>query len=340
MVFGNPQALWLLAAWLLVAWLGWRAERGRVRIAQRIGRPALLDRLYPSSVGRWRSRRLLLYLLALLLLIVAAARPQYGEVEQTLQSVGTHVIVALDCSPSMMAEDVQPNRLEKAKQSLKLMLRRLEGNRVGIIAFAGVAFLQCPMTLDHGMAALVLQSIAPDSIGVAGTDLGAAVSTAIQAFDRGAGDGGRALILITDGEDHEGKLDEAADEAAAQGVVIYAIGIGTARGAPIAKEKGGFKEDQTGAKVNTQLQMSSLQKLAQVTGGAAYEAGDNPSAAIRAIVKRIEQQERIELAVRRHVIHQDRFQWFLVPALALLLWAMLLRPEPTRHETSAAQSPA
>ena len=195
----------------------------------------------PLSVKRWRRRRQLLALAAVLLLIIAASRPQYGRIVQTTRSMGTNVLIALDCSASMKAQDVPPSRIERAKQSLDLLLHQLGGNRAGIVAFAGVAFLQCPMTLDHGMAALILKSLDTDSISVPGTDIGEAIKVSTEAFERGAGEGGRALVLLTDGEDHGGKVLDMAREAAAKKIRIYAVGIGTSRGAPLIEEKGGIQ---------------------------------------------------------------------------------------------------
>jgi Ca-activated chloride channel family protein len=330
MHFDNPQALYLLFFWLVLVWLAVRAGRWRLDVALKIGQPELLERLYPLSIRQWRRRRSLLILIAALLLIIAAARPQYGQLEQTVRSAGTNVLIALDCSRSMEAQDVMPNRITRAKQALNTLLRRLGGDRVGIIAFAGNAFLQCPMTLDHAMAELVLKSMDTNSVGVPGTDLASAINVATAAFDRGAGEGGRALVLLTDGEDNEGKGAAAAKAAAAKGVKIYSIGFGTTRGAPLLEEKGGFKEDASGGKVNTRLDLQSLNAISDATGGRVYEAGSSPERAIEAVLHDLSLQQKSDLEARRLVIRQERFQWFLVPALALLLWAMLLRPAPTQ----------
>lgn len=332
MHFGNPQILWLLPLWPILIWMGWGALAWRERVAARIGRPQSLERLYPASVRRWRRRRLTLALVAVALLIFSAARPQYGQIEQTTKSIGSNVLVALDCSASMNAQDVRPSRIERAKQSLELLLRDLIGDRVGIVAFAGAAYLQCPMTLDHDMAILVLKALDTQSVGVPGTDLGAAIDTATEAFERGAGEGGRSLVLITDGEDNEGKGLAAAQRAAAKGVKIFAVGIGTERGAPLMEKNGGFKEDPAGAKINTRMRMDTLEAIAKATGGVAIAAGDSSGYAVDRVARVIADAKKLELESRRQILYQDRFQWFLAPALILILWMMLLRPEPTRLE--------
>jgi Ca-activated chloride channel family protein len=226
-----------------------------------------------------------------------------------------------------------------------MLLQRLIGNRTGIVAFAGEAFLACPMTLDQEMAGLVLQSLATDAVGVQGTDIGQAIDTATGAFERGAPEGGRALVLLTDGEDLEGQAIAAARRAKAKGVHIYAIGIGTARGTPLLEKKdgnsGGFKDDPaTGKKVNTRLQMETLSQIADITGGKALAAEDAPGAAVDRVSQLIESLEKSDLEARRQVLYQDRFQWFLAPALILILWMMMMRPAQTTPGTKIPEEPA
>jgi Ca-activated chloride channel family protein len=345
MHFGNPQVLWLLFLWLVLVILGVRTLAWRARVARRIGQPELVERLYPAEVRLWRRRRLALTLAALLFLIIAAARPQYGRIERTMRSVGTNVLIAVDCSKSMDADDVKPSRIEAARRSLGMLLHRLTGNRVGILAFAGEAFLACPMTLDQEMAGLVLQSLDTDAVGVQGTDIGAAIETATGAFERGAPEGGRALVLLTDGEDLEGHAIEAARQAKAKGVHVYAIGIGTAQGTPLLEKKegntGGFKDDpNTGKKVNTRLQMQTLDQIASITGGKAFAADDAPGAAVDHVSALIESLAKSDLEARKQVLFQDRCQWFLAPALLLILCMMLMRPTPTRPGGKVPEKPA
>lgn len=331
MHWGNPEILWLLLLIPALGWLALRTLAWRSRTAQSIGEPAVLARLYPSSAARWRRRRLLLTLLGATLLIVAAARPQYGKVEQTFKTYGTSALIALDCSPSMNAHDVMPSRLGAAKDCLKIFLRKMQGNQVGIVAFAGTAFLQCPMTVDTGMAATILDSIDTDSVGLAGTDIGKAIEVSLTAFEN-AGDNvaARTLVLITDGEDNEGRGLKMAKKAAEMDVRIYAVGIGTKRGAPLEKKGGGFLENTRGLKVNSRMQMGTLAEIAKTTGGEAYEAGSRPALAVQSIVEAIYRQQKIELEDRKQIIYQDRFQWFLYPALLALIFSAALMPERSR----------
>jgi Ca-activated chloride channel homolog len=341
--FGNPQLLWLLLAWPPLLWLGQWSLAWRRRLEQRLGQPALLGRLHPASVVGWRRRRLGLLSAAVLLLIVAAARPQYGQIEQTLRSMGVNVLVAMDCSASMRARDAQPtlgaqspSRLDWAKQSLQWIIRQIHGDRIGIISFAGDAFLQCPLTLDYDLAGVVLDALDSHTVSRQGTDLGRAIDVASEAFAHGAEDGGKALVLITDGEDNEGHALEATRRAAAKGIVIYAIGVGSERGAPITGDNGQFMADKSGAKVNSQLRMDALEAIAKETGGVAYQAGTSPGIIAEKIAERIQGQEQAEMESRRQIMYQDRFQWFLWPALLLIVWALLSRPEATRLAGAAA----
>ena len=329
MIFGNEDALWLLCGWPVLLLLGWSAIRWRCRVSGTNGESGQLSRLYPGSVLAWRFRRLLLVLLACLVLLFAAARPQYGRIERQVRSQGVNILVALDCSRSMGAKDVIPSRIERAKQSMEILVNRLAGNRVGIIAFAGTAVLQCPMTLDRNMAMLMMNALDTETVGVPGTDLGFAIETAVQAFERGTDEGARTLVIITDGEDHEGNISDALEKAKAAGVRIYTIGIGTTRGVPLQDGSGRFMENSEGSKVNTRMQMNTLRQIGDVTGGMALEAGVTPERAVAAIAERISRQEKADIEQRREVIHMDRFQWFLVPVLVILFWVLFRRPEQT-----------
>ena len=332
MHFGNPIALWALAFLPVLAYFGWRAARRRRRSYETLGERSLVTQLFHHSIPRWHVRRFWIALTAIGLLGVSAARPQYGRVEQTLRRAGIDVLIAIDTSPSMMASDVMPNRLQMAKSSLKRLVRGLRGNRLGIIAFDGDAFLLCPMTLDHALANLILDSVDGSMTGVAGTDFGRAIRVAQGAFKRG-GTGSAALVLITDGEDNEGNGLEAAEEAAEAGIRIFALGIGTDRGAPVPDGRGGFKEREDGAKVVSQLDMAGLREIAEVTGGRAFDGGSNPSFAVNSIISRIDRMQKGELESRKIVLYQDRYPWFIAPAMVLLLWLLVSRPR--RHERAA-----
>lgn len=339
MQWGNPTALWALAIVPVAALVAWWAASRRRRAARRLGTAQLVDRLYADSVRSWRRTRTFVALTALLLLCLAAARPQYGRVEQSVRRAGIDIILAVDVSASMLAGDLEPHRLARAREALGRLLGRLRGNRIGIIAFAGDAFLLCPMTQDAAIAKMVLESIDERTVGVQGTDLGRVIEVAEGAFKRG-GSGSHVLVLITDGEDNEAR-GLAAARKAAETLRIFAVGIGTERGAPVPEGRQGYKETPGGGKVVSRLDMQTLTAIALETGGTAYAVGDNPASAVGIVADEIDQLEKVMQESRKFVIYQDRYGWFVVPAMALMLWLLLSRPrQATQPRPALEMTPA
>lgn len=336
MHFGNPDALWGLALLAVLFAVGSMAM-GRRRLAvRRLGDRVLVKQLFAGSVGRWRMRQFLAGLAAFGLLAFAAARPQYGQIEQRIQSAGVDVMIAIDTSPSMTADDVFPNRLAAAQGALRTLLERFRGNRVGIIAFAGEAFLVCPMTIDHAMAGIILDSIDENTIGLAGTDIGKAIDLAVGSFEKRSS-GSRVLVLLTDGEDNEGRGVKAARLAADAGVQILAIGIGTQKGSTLRAPNGEIRSGPSGAKIHSRMNLAGLDKIARETGGLAYAAGEDPTRSVNSIALRIDRIQKSEIEGNKLVIYQDRFEWFLGPAIALLFYILLSRP--ARLEAVAGMTP-
>ncbi|MFQ5351437.1 MAG: VWA domain-containing protein, partial [Thermoanaerobaculia bacterium] len=239
---GSPDSLWLL--WLVpaVAVFFVYSFSARGRLLRRFASPAMLARL-TAGVSRPRQRfKAALVALGLLTAVLALAELKYGFTWEEVQRRGVDIVVALDVSDSMLVEDAEAggklSRLERAKREIADLLRIVVGDRIGLVAFAGTAFLECPLTLDYGAAHLFLSSIDTDLIPVKGTALGAALRTSLEAFEGGS-HSSRAIILITDGEDHGGEALAAAEEAKLAGVRIFAIGIGRDEGAPIPAPGGG-----------------------------------------------------------------------------------------------------
>jgi len=268
---------------------------------------------------------------AVLFLFVAFARPQWGKKESEVTSKGQDIIVAIDVSLSMLAEDMKPNRLEKAKFELKSFIESLKTDRIGIITFAGRAFLQCPLTLDYEAAKMYLDIIDPGSIPVPGTAIAEAINLAVKAFEETELKN-RVLIIITDGEDHEGKVLEAAAEAKKQGVVIHVIGIGSTTGEPIPLRDGsgsliGYKKDKSGSIVTTKLNDELLRKIALVGGGNYFSASTTQDELSRILydISKMEKKTHSSLRLDRY---QDRYGWFLVLGLVFLLLETIF-PETT-----------
>ena len=243
MRFGNPEALLALGLLPVVALLLWlTAARRRTLLARYAAHP-MLAHLMPGHNRVRSAMRHVLLLAAVALAVVAAARPQWGYEDRRIRSRGVDLIVAVDTSLSMLAQDYRPDRLSRAKDLLQNILWMAQGDRVGVVAFAGDAVVMCPLTLDHRMASMALRSLDPGTVGLQGTSLYAAVDAAARAFET-AGKGERVLVLLTDGESHDGKLPQAIEKATQSGMRVHTIGIGTSEGMPIPLPGGRYKEDR------------------------------------------------------------------------------------------------
>ncbi len=314
--------LWAIPLMLLVYAYGWRRRK---QIMARFGDPATLEAIVPRGMDRRRRVQAGLIVTAALLLVLAMAGPQYGFRWQTVERRGVDLIVALDCSRSMLAQDIQPTRLDRAKREIIDLLAMLRGDRVGLVAFGGTAFLQCPLTLDYAAFDLFLDVLSPGYLPVGGTDLSAAIQAALDAFDP-QDPADKAVILITDGE-HTGRTDPQAAALAAQnaGVKLFCIGVGADSGVPVPAAKGGFQKDAAGSIVMSRLDEALLSRLALATGGAYVRsvAGDMDLDRIyREQIRGTMADAALESG--RKQVWADRFQWPLSLALILLLaaWAI------------------
>lgn len=328
MQFENPNVLLLMCVALVLLALGLvAAYRRRVQLLQSFCEPKLLLQLFRMETFRntfWKSR--LLVLSAMMFLFLALARPQLGFDWQEVERKGVDLLVAIDVSQSMMAEDIKPNRLQRAKREIVDLMRMLQGDRVGLIAFAGVPFVQCPLTLDYSAIDLFLDSVDTDLIPVPGTGLGAAIDLANETFKR-SGSKSKALILITDGEDHEGDPVAAAKRAKELGVRIFTIGMGQEGGAPIPeKEGGGFKKDSLGNLILTKLDSSVLKKIAEETNGLYVRSTTGDFDLERIYAQEIRKgMELSDLKSNRQKNFHERFQWPLFFAFILLLLEPFVR---------------
>lgn len=296
------------------------AFRKRDRLLALFCGKELVGELVPDfKKGRSRVKAFLA-LLAMTFGIVALTQPQWGFHWEEIKRVGVDIIVAIDVSESMLAEDVKPSRLKRAKREVFDLIEMLEGDRIGLIVFAGTSFVQCPLTLDYGACKMFLDYIDTDLIPVPGTALADAIRTATASFSKRERKS-KALILITDGEDHEGEPIEAAKEAKQEGIKIFPIGVGRKEGVPIPLRggSGGFKKDRQGDMVITHLDETTLQKIALETGGSYVSSvtGDMDLDKIykEGIKQRIEQKQLKSTRKRRW---EQRFQWFILCALLFI----------------------
>jgi Ca-activated chloride channel homolog len=321
MRFANPHFLWALLAVPGFAALLWWSYRRRQQVLRRYASPAVLNYLAAGYSARKVLIKSILVLLAITGATFAAARPQWGFEDRHIISRGLDIIVAVDVSNSMLAKDYEPNRLARAKDILQNILWRAKGNRLGVIAFAGGAYVQCPLTLDYSMAKIALQAMSVNSVPTQGTALGAAIDTATKAFQAGSS-GERVLVLLTDGEDQGSQPIEAATAAAKENVRIYTIGIGTTQGMPIPFQ-GGYKQDKSGRIVNSRLDFTTLAKISQLTNGKAIKANTRGNAELDAILVDIDRLQKAQQQDKVFRVYTERFQWFLLPAIVLLIWEAL-----------------
>jgi len=337
----DPRALWLL---LLVAALGGLA------IYRLLGRRALLRRVAGAQAARLAPGASLARpaarsggaLLGLALLALALSRPQCGTRAELAKRYGVDLVIALDLSRSMRARDVQPDRLGRALLEVGELVDGLAGDRVGLVAFAGEAFVQCPLTTDYAAARLFLRAITPESVPQQGSDLGNALQAARQVLDGSDQGAGRAkvVLLVSDGEDLEGAARGAAAQLAEAGVRIHALAVGGAAGEPIPVlgadgEVKGYRKDRRGQPIVTRLDRATLEAVTGAAGGEVFEIGspDHGPAAFRAALDKL---EKGELESRLTVEYEDRFAYAAAPALLLLLLSLAL-PEGRRARPPAGE---
>lgn len=314
--FANIEFLYLLLLVPLLMAVYGLASRRRHKLVERFGNYEILRELMPDfSQGRLRLKAGL-YILAYILLVVAAARPQLGSKLREVKARGVEMMLVVDVSNSMLAEDFEPNRLERTKYAISKLFEGLQQERVGVVVFAGEPKVQLPITSDYRMAQAFAKRISTSLVGEQGTAVGKALELASLSFSSQS-EQSRVMVLITDGENHEDDAVEVARRAAAQGIRIYTIGIGTPEGAPI-KIGGDYVKDEDGEMVVTKLGEQMLEEIAAVSEGA-YVRATKQSIGLDEIVKSINQMEKSELSTMRYEEYNEQYQYFLAVALALLL---------------------
>ena len=324
--------IWLLAVPTLAALvLGLVGLRRRAAARRAFADPALIARIAPGASHERLRLKTTLVVLATFVLGIAAGRPQIGTKLGIVKRHGVDLMVAIDVSASMRARDLKPDRFEKAKREAQGLIEALEGDRVGIIAFAGAAFVQCPLTLDYAAASMLLSTVETGTISTPGTAIGEAIRTAVRAMATEP-DRSKVLVLMTDGEDHGSDPVGAAKEAAEAGITIYTIGLGSTSGEPIPLldgEGSGYKRDRSGQIVMSRLDEGTLAEVAAETGGRYFRATDSERELV-AIKEEISRMKQSELESRMLAYYEERFQFPLAFALAILLLDSFL-PERVRR---------
>jgi Ca-activated chloride channel family protein len=333
MRFGDPESFWfLLVVPILLLLYVWSFRKRKAAIRQ-FGTEAMMAKLTSATSWTRQTGKAVMLLTAFLFLVVALVQPRFGTRLELVTRRGVDIIVALDTSLSMMAEDIPPNRLLRARLEIESLINRLDGDRIGLVAFSGQSFVLCPLTLDYGAAKLFLDSIDTGLIATQGTAIAQAVRTATDAFGSEEKKY-KALVLITDGEDHIGEALDAARQAAEAGVRIFAVGIGTQEGELIPVKKDGvteFLRDRDGKIVKTRLDEAPLGEMARETNGG-YVRSQRGRVGLDEIYAQISEMEKRELGSRKLSQFKHRYQWPLAIALVLVILESLMSDRRRRSE--------
>lgn len=321
--FASPERLWLLLLVPAILLLHWAVMAYVKRKLCRLGNPTTLSELMPDrSVARgWI--KISLFALAMAFISLAAARPQTGAKLSSKERKGREIVLVVDVSNSMLAEDVEPSRMERTRYAITNLVDKMSEDGVGIVAFADESVVVLPVTSDYKMALAKVKQLSPSLIAAQGTDVGEAIETAMLSFSSNThASKSRVMILITDGEDHDEQALTAAKQAAEMGVTICCIGIGTPEGKPL-KVNGEFIEDEDGKMVLTKLNEELLQQIAEATEGI-YTRSRNEEFGLEGIIERLNQIEASELTEITFAEYDEEYQWFLGVALLLLVAEVLL----------------
>ena len=319
--FANPEYLNLLYLLPVLVALFWYLGRNRKKLLQNFADIELHKTLFPTDSNLKRWTKFVLILVALTCLVFAAANPQVGTKMQEVKQTGIDVFILLDVSNSMMAEDIKPNRLEKAKYQISNLINKLRGDRIGLIIFAGQAYIQIPLTTDYSAANLFLSAVDVNSVPTQGTAIASAINLATASFDTLSTQ--KVIIAITDGEDHEGDVQKAVENAIEREIKIYAIGLGSQAGVPIpvynnTNQLVGFRKDRDGNTVLTKLDEEILKRVA-IDGNGKYFRGTNYEDHLDKIYSELSELEQTEFGVKKVTDYEDRFYYLLIPALLLLV---------------------
>ncbi len=296
------------------------------------GQKDILSVLMPNVSASRPVLKFIILMLALASIIVAIARPQFGSKLKTEKRKGIELIIALDVSNSMMAEDIEPNRLERSKRAISQLVDKLSNDKIGLIVFAGDAYTQLPITADYVSAKLFLNSISTNIVPTQGTAIGAAIELGTKSFNPQF-KGSKAMIIITDGENHEDDAIGAAKAATEEGIVVYTIGMGLPQGGPIPEYSNGMKtyrKDREGNTVVTKLDEPMLQKIAEA-GKGAYIRANNAQVGLNNLLNEVNKMEKSELETQIYADYDDKFQYFIAFALFLILLDFMILERKNKY---------
>ncbi|MBT3384776.1 MAG: VWA domain-containing protein [Prolixibacteraceae bacterium] len=330
--FGNIEYLWgLIIIPLLTFFFIW-SRIARKRALSKFGQENILKELMPFSSKNRPRFKFFILMLALAFFIAGIARPQFGSKLKKVKREGVELIIALDVSNSMMAEDIQPNRLERAKRAISRLVDRLKNDKIGLIIFAGDAYTQLPITSDYNSAKLFLNSVNTQIVPKQGTAIGASINLAIRSFTPN-GETNKAIIIITDGENHEDDAVSTAQVAVENGIYVHTVGMGLPQGSPIPVLRGGqtdYLKDNSGNVVVTKLNEQMLEQIA-AAGEGIYVRANNAQIGLNALFDEINKMEKEEMESRIYSEYDDQFQYFFAIGLFLLLLEFVILDRKNKY---------
>lgn len=346
MTFAEP--IYLYIAPFVIAGLAlfiWWSERQRQKALLQLGNPSLIARLSAGVNQGGRVWVRVLWCLSTALLLIALARPQWGEEERTVAREGLQIVVALDVSASMLADDIKPNRLERARLEIVDLMSRLDGDEVALVPFSGASFVQFPLTSDYATARRFLDGVDTNTISRPGTNVSSALQTAASAFDDAA-TSQKVIVVITDGEAHDAGVLDAAQRIADEGIILYTIGFGSPDGSPVPQldEWGnvvGYKTDENGQPVLSRLDEATLQQIAEIGGGEYYLATARAEE-LDALTASLDTLQQGSFGQQTNTQQVERYYWFLAASFALLVISLFVperRAFARRSRYGATQAP-
>lgn len=330
--FEHTWILWGLFLIPIFIFLFVLLNQWRKKARKEFAEHALFSQLMPRySKAKYRLK-FILFFIGFGLLILGVSNPQVGSKLEEVKREGIDLIVALDVSNSMKAEDLKPNRLERAKRAMQQLVERLKGDRLGIIVFAGKAYTQLPVTTDYAAAKLFLNTIDTDIVPTQGTAIGAAIELASTSFDFESG-GNKVLIVVSDGENHEDNAVEAAAEAAKKGIKTFTIGMGSPNGAPIPVIKNGrrngYRQTSDGSTVISSLNEEMMQEIASA-GGGTYLRATNANAGLQQLLDELSGMDKEAFESKVYTDYEDRFQFFIGAAVIFILLSLLISEKKSK----------
>lgn len=329
--FAHPGLLYLLIVIpLLIVFFVVMARKKKKAIAE-FGNPELLMPLMPLLSFRRGAWKFVMLMLALIFVIVGVAGPQFGSKLQQVKKKGVELMIALDVSNSMMAQDIKPSRLEKAKMAIARMVEKLSNDKVGLIVFAGDAYVQLPITTDYSSAKLFLSNISTDVVPIQGTAIGSAIDLAAKSFTPET-ETSKAIIVITDGENHQDDAVAAAKRAREKGITVHTIGMGLEQGAPIPEKghPGQFMKDGSGNIVVSKLDEKTLKEIAK-SGEGLYVRASNTEVGLTQLLDEVNRMEKTLLEERVYTDYAEKYQYFLLVGLFFIFVEFMILGRKNKH---------